>query len=760
MGDCHDCLFEDVTIHASPSATFTAGSSPGLVVRRVVVEPQPGRYHATSADGVFVLDSRRGPRVEDSRFVAIGDDCFIVKTFAGHCLSSQQDRRLPMQRFQLAGLNVPAPGDVIRVWNPTNVTSGLPAVRGVVASAHGTWANLTVVFKEPLVGISPSDAAGLLWANDNLTGPGFVFRNNTVMSRRFGALVMGKNGAIEGNHFVDNADTAVLLINDDDYDDPREARMGWMPRNISITGNSFTRSCRCAPDPWHSGSSSSLASAVGTAVVGPHAGAPAPFQRVPFRGAQNITIEDNSISAWFYGASGINLGEAHGVTVRRNKIANPLAQLQHLGITPTPAIQTFDSTKATIEDNHLDGGSWTTIRDAIVVDPKTTSDIAVANNTFIGASTLATEKGKERGRRCAFVKASSTNEQIYDLNNYDGQIRGHYVCLPDPAQPPRGLLLFLPGTAPSVYTGLPEVAASSGYHAVSVAWDDRPCAACICAKRCDDFNRTRKLLTCTRNVIAMRFFGTPLAPPNDVGYQVDALNAVLGRLMALIGYLNASSTKSSVASGSWGQFVGVHHGNGSRAALRWADVTIGGHSRGSDYPLLLSKMFGFRRALLFGGPGQAFVGVCSGNRPPSETNCNPARGFGEDPWIREPSKVPPDRFYGLVAGYPGDACNQGRPAWLILGLPGAATFDNATLALAPPQLARQFGGARQLFDVEVCLHASSPHMCMISNIDAPLDGNDSNRSKLESIWRYMLTNDAAVTSAAEVRVNDTNCTMA
>ena len=52
----------------------------GLRIRGVAVEPRPGRWHTTSADGVFVLDSRVGPVVEDSRFIAIGDDAYVVKT--------------------------------------------------------------------------------------------------------------------------------------------------------------------------------------------------------------------------------------------------------------------------------------------------------------------------------------------------------------------------------------------------------------------------------------------------------------------------------------------------------------------------------------------------------------------------------------------------------------------------------------------------------------------------------------------------------
>ena len=114
-------------------------------------------------------------------------------------------------------------GDVLRVWNPTNAT-GFPSTHGVVAAVRGTPQRPVVTFAEPL----PASlcAEELLWVNDNLTGAGFHFFNNTIQSRRFGVLCMGRDGVISSNRFVDNPGPAILLINDDDYDDPHEASIG------------------------------------------------------------------------------------------------------------------------------------------------------------------------------------------------------------------------------------------------------------------------------------------------------------------------------------------------------------------------------------------------------------------------------------------------------------------------------------------------------------------------------------------------------
>jgi hypothetical protein len=108
LSQCDVCVIEHVTIHASPGASVVATQSDAtaqcthsrcipctlltgvrctgvcaalvrcrsdaLLVRNVTVEPIPGRYHTTNADGVFVLEARVGPTITSSRLLAIGDD--------------------------------------------------------------------------------------------------------------------------------------------------------------------------------------------------------------------------------------------------------------------------------------------------------------------------------------------------------------------------------------------------------------------------------------------------------------------------------------------------------------------------------------------------------------------------------------------------------------------------------------------------------------------------------------------------------------
>jgi hypothetical protein len=241
-----------------------------------------------------------------------------------------------------------------------------------------------VTFAQPLPpAVTCSPSSKLQWVNDALTAPGFQLINTTIQSRRFGVLCMGRDGIIAGNRFLDNPGPSILLINDDDYDNPRESRMGYMPRNITIVGNTFINASRCVPDPYHAGTAPSMLSVIGSAVVGPNTSpfgtVPEPFVRVAYHGAQNISIVNNTIDTWFRGA-GVLLGEVSGGVVRGNTIARPPD-------VDAPAVDVSDSDSIRVEDNLLIGG-WAAIEGdgegsaAAVRVAKNTTGVEVAHNTL------------------------------------------------------------------------------------------------------------------------------------------------------------------------------------------------------------------------------------------------------------------------------------------------------------------------------------------------------------------------------------------
>ena len=56
--------------------------------------------------------------MEDSTFIAIGDDAYVVKTFSGNCLRRAGATYTLGSRTHWSWNSVPRAGDVVRVWNP------------------------------------------------------------------------------------------------------------------------------------------------------------------------------------------------------------------------------------------------------------------------------------------------------------------------------------------------------------------------------------------------------------------------------------------------------------------------------------------------------------------------------------------------------------------------------------------------------------------------------------------------------------------
>ena len=148
--------------------------------------------------------------------------------------------------------------------------------------------------------------------------------------------------------------------------------MGWMPRRIAIHSNRFTCNSRCCPNPWHTGTATSLMSVIGMAVVGPHGGPPAPFQRVGYRGIANISIQGNTIEGWYRGPA-VRVGDARGVLLRGNHLSQPPDA--------AAAVVISDTVESQVEGNHFHG-QWGSLDEAIQVQNRTSKGVVVQGNTL------------------------------------------------------------------------------------------------------------------------------------------------------------------------------------------------------------------------------------------------------------------------------------------------------------------------------------------------------------------------------------------
>ena len=341
---------------------------------------------------------------------------------------------------------------------------------------------------------------------------------------------------------------------------------------------------------------------------------------------------------------------------------------------------------------------------------------------------------------CSFISAASTSPHITNFN----RVYGHYICRPMTA-PLGQLLVFLGGTGTNDYTDFVKVASELGFHSISLDWINHPCAVAACGMKLKQYTCNGPVIppeceACTIALQRTRLMGSQAPNTSNPVQTVDSFNSILGRTEAALSYL----TKTEPAL-RWEQFLTQ---NGS---LRWEVTTVSGHSRGSSYPPLVSKLFKARRVISFGGIADHTGSTTNG------TMLAPT-------WLREPSVMSVKDVYALNPGFEGTQPKAVDYHTLTNGTTGNATFGLADLQ----HLNATLGGARILWDAEICANNTSPHMC-IGTCDGwqPVD-KATNRPLLAPVWKYLLLNTAEPSAKSlGTRIKDSipnwtppNCTTA
>ena len=313
---------------------------------------------------------------------------------------------------------------------------------------------------------------------------------------------------------------------------------------------------------------------------------------------------------------------------------------------------------------------------------------------------------------CSYVPAATTSRHIRNFQS------GHYACRPmtSAGAPQNQLCVFLPGTSTIDYTSLPKVAGEAGFHAISLDWINHPNAGSACciemAKQSPQCNGPHipddAVLNCTHDLELARLVGGTSPAQN-----VSQPDSIVGRTVALLGYLRQREPERD-----WGQFLLAS------GQLNWAKITFGGHSRGSSYPPMVAKLFRARRTFSVGGIADHW-----GSTLPNAT----ASEVHAPPWlVDEPNLMDDKDIYALNPGFEGTLFKAVDYYAIAKGRTGNATFTRAQAASA--DLSSTLGGARLLWDSEICANTSSPHMC-IGTCDGwqPVDHN--NRPLLAPVRR-------------------------
>ncbi len=236
---CHTLVYRDIEINHSPGSLFVDQFSERTCYVGVTARPAGGDLFTSTADGIFTTNQRNGPWIEGCQLRGIGDDAVVLKNIVGFFKRRSQDQKRPYRIGALRGWFSVLPGDRLAVYDMSK--RALVSRHEVTSvSSETPWGDKDVALAPPLEVAAGNED---LWIY-NLSNQcnGFVLRDNTFTDhRRWGVLCSGADGSILSNRFVRSQNTAIYLVNSDNYFGNKS---GAVPRNIEIVGNRFE-------DCWH-----------------------------------------------------------------------------------------------------------------------------------------------------------------------------------------------------------------------------------------------------------------------------------------------------------------------------------------------------------------------------------------------------------------------------------------------------------------------------------------------------------------------------
>lgn len=275
----------------------------------------------------------------------------------------------------------------------------------------------------------------------------------------------------------------------------------------------------------------------------------------------------------------------------------------------------------------------------------------------------------------------------------------NFTVNPDPAVAPRGrLFVMLPGTTaiPRLYRSVVRTGAARGWHGIGLTYPNATTVGDFCAPTNDP--------NCTGNTRREIITGDN----SSSVVTVDSANAITGRLVSLLSYLN----RTFPAEG-WGQYL-------RGGTVDWALVTVAGHSQGAGHAAYMAKLFSLDRTVMFSGPADLPVGGDSAAR-----------------WFSLPNITPVSRQYGFT--HLDDELvpyNFVRANWTAIGVPAPGGAPFLVDGVSAP-----FGGSNQLYTRAAASQTASAgtpwpfHASPVVDVATPLEAQG--RPLYAPVWIYL-----------------------
>jgi hypothetical protein len=244
-----DITLLDLRLYQSPACMLGSSSTSRINYLDIIMSPSEGRWMSAGADGCFNVNGREGPWVEGCTFNSLGDDNLVIKGLGAYVIYVKNDSVFTLvqanHRFDYPPLPFDTytkrdsterwevlPGDLLEIVDPLQ---GRIISEPYVTKTEKLPIGILVTIDRPIKGIqagTSSDSSLIIFNQSNCL-PRFVVKNNKFSNApRFGFLLKSHDGIIENNHFVNNSEQSITMINTDQ-------EIGGRCYNILIKGNKF-----------------------------------------------------------------------------------------------------------------------------------------------------------------------------------------------------------------------------------------------------------------------------------------------------------------------------------------------------------------------------------------------------------------------------------------------------------------------------------------------------------------------------------------
>jgi len=352
--------FSNVTLHASTSFGFfeSSGSTNNAYLGVDIIPGPPPvaggapRLRSVNADGIHSKHAAVGPRVENSRIIANGDDAVAISGEVGLILEVNGNKLISSPKWgeviqvgdRVRGFN-PA-GEIIFETEATGVTrvSGYDALLADVLRDSGirTRGAVSRTYEITLASTVPAEPGSYIYPIDRV-GNGYIIRNNYIGNKRArGILIKAGEGLIEGNTIERNHMGSIVLT-------PEIAWMGaGFSRSVRIINNTIT----------HGGSHPNDVNSYGAGAITVAAEGGSGF--APAGAHMDIEISGNRI----VNSLGVNIlaTSIDGLTIKDNVLMDTHTEERkhgiNRGVDPNAGISIINCSNVTVEGNmaHNFGG--------------------------------------------------------------------------------------------------------------------------------------------------------------------------------------------------------------------------------------------------------------------------------------------------------------------------------------------------------------------------------------------------------------------